>query len=151
MLFVFFFSLMSTFFFRLCYPSHPVSVAVTFVCTFSSLSTDRPTNLYIGSLFVYEYLDLSNVNAWILDYIPSSSYWNFPVLSFLLKVHLRLVSNLLKHKDSNKGAKPKGLLKISILDIKVNTEGIKTRNVTAAYYFPIFLTYLRFCVCYPVQ
>lgn len=124
---------MSTFFFRLCYPSHPVSVAITFVCTFSNLSTDRTTNLYIGSPYVYEYLDLSNVNAWILDYIPSSSYWNFPVL-FLLKVHLRLVSNLLKHEDGNEEAKPKRLLKISILDVKVNTEGIKTRNVTAAYY-----------------
>lgn len=76
MLFVFFFSLMSTFFFRLCYPSHPASVAVTFVCTFSSLSTDRPTNLYIGSLFVYEYLDLSN------ECLDTGLYTKFFLLEF---------------------------------------------------------------------
>ena len=55
----------------------------------------------------------------ILNY----SYQNFHVLCFLLKVHFLLDAGLLEQGETTKGAEAKGLLKISVLDLKVNTVG----------------------------
>lgn len=91
---------------------------------FSSLSTDKPTNIYTSFPYVSVCLDLSNVYAWMPDHILNCSYQNFQVLCFLLKVHFLLAAGLLEQEESTKGAEAKGLLKISILDLKVNTVGM---------------------------
>lgn len=91
---------------------------------FSSLFTDKPTNIYIHSPYVSVCSDISNAYAWMMDYILNCSYQNFHVLCFILKMHSLLVASLLEQEESIKGAEAKGLLKIIILGLKVNTVGM---------------------------
>lgn len=117
--------------FRLSYPSHPVSLAsaTTYISrdlAFSSLSTDKPTDIYVSSPYVSVCLDFSNVYAWMPDALDAlnCSYQNFHVLCFLFRVHFLLVAGLLEQEESTKDAEAKGLLKISILDLRVNAVGM---------------------------